>query len=150
MVALAFTRNGSGHNPYSGSAQSIYVVQPCVSPSSDPLRSTSISYSEAVKYQISSCSPPFSTCLVQEAPTISLLMGQEAEDEEVYFRENSLICRFIGLWPWLMDLNGWISSHWNPLIKEYFFIHPCLKGFFIAEFDLAADRDLILDSCPCF
>jgi hypothetical protein len=75
-------------------------------------------------------------------------MVQEAEDEEVYFGEIFLICRFNGLWLRLVDLNGWITSHWKPLIKEYLFIHPCPKGFFIVEFDLAADRDVILDSCP--
>jgi hypothetical protein len=81
---------------------------------------------------------------------IYLLMGQEAEDEEVYFQENDLICWFNGSWPWLVDLNGCISSHWNPLIKEDFFIHPCSNGFFNTEFDIAADQDLILDSCPWF
>jgi hypothetical protein len=68
-----------------------------VPPSSGPMGSASVSFSEAVKSQISSRSSPSAPCLVQEAPTISLLMGQEAEDEEDYFRENDLICRFNGI-----------------------------------------------------
>lgn len=116
----------------------------------DPPGSIPSSYSEAVKSTTSVRSFPSASCSVKEAPAISLLMGQEAEDEEDYFRENALICRFNGLWPRLVDLNGWISAHWKPLIKEDLFIHPCSKGFFIAEFDLAADQDLILASCPWF
>jgi hypothetical protein len=144
----ASSHSGSGRN---GSAQHGFVDQPCAVPlAPGPSGSVPTSYSEAVKSQTSVRSFPSVSCSVKEAPTISLLMGQEAEDEEVYFRENALICRFNGLWPRLVDLNGWISAHWKPLIKEDLFIHPCSKGFFIAEFDLAADRDLILASCPWF
>jgi len=150
MAVLASTRNGSGFSPRSGSAHPGFVVQPCAPPSPSPLGSTPVSLSEAVKSQLSARSSPFAPCSIQEAPMISLLMGQDVEDEEVYLRENALICQFNGLWPQIVDLNGWITSHWKPLIKENLFIHPCPKGFFIVEFDLPVDRDLILDSCPWF
>jgi hypothetical protein len=133
-----------------GSSQHRFADQLCSGPRAPgPSGSFPTSYSEAVKTETSARSFP-SVCSVKEAPAISLRMGQEAEDEEVYFRENALICRFNGFWPRLVDLNGWISAHWKPLIKEDLFIHPCPKGFFIAEFDLAADRDLILASGPWF
>jgi hypothetical protein len=44
-----------------------------------------VSFSEVVKYQVSACSPSSALFLVQEAPTISLLMGQKVEDEEALF-----------------------------------------------------------------
>jgi hypothetical protein len=75
-----------------------------------PSGSIPTSYSEFVKSETLTRSFP-SVCLVKEAPAISLLMGQEAEDEEDYFRENPLISRFNGLWSRLVDLNGWISAH---------------------------------------
>jgi hypothetical protein len=34
------------------------------------------------------------------------------------------------------------------VIKEDAFIYPYAKGFFIIEFDVAKDGDLILNSCP--
>jgi hypothetical protein len=39
---------------------------------------------------------------------------------------------------------------WKPLIKEYLFIHPFTKGFFIVEIDLAEYTYVILDSIPWF
>jgi hypothetical protein len=35
-------------------------------------------------------------------------------------------------------------------LKEEAFIYPCAKGFFIVEFDLVEDRDLILNFGPWF
>ena len=64
-----------------------------------PSGSIPTTYSEAIKSQTLVHSFPSVSCSVKEAPTISLLMGQEDEDEEVYFRENALICQFNGLWP---------------------------------------------------
>jgi len=35
---------------------------------------------------------------------------------------------------------------WIPIVQQQYFIHPCTKVFFIAEFDIKEDRDLILSS----
>jgi hypothetical protein len=34
------------------------------------------------------------------------------------------------------------------VLKGNVFIHPCAQGFFIAEFDLQEDKDLIFSSIP--
>jgi hypothetical protein len=47
----------------------------------------------------------------------------------------------------LICTNGF-SDSWKPELKEEAFIYPCAKGFFIVEFDLAEDRDLILNLDP--
>jgi len=36
------------------------------------------------------------------------------------------------------------------MINENVFIRPHAKGFFIVEFDIAEDKDLILDAGPWF
>lgn len=36
------------------------------------------------------------------------------------------------------------------MIKKKVFIRPHAKGFFIVEFDIAEDKDLILDAGPWF
>jgi hypothetical protein len=61
-----------------------------------------------------------------------------------------LCVHFNGLWPHLVDLHKWILDSWKPEIKEEDFIYPYAKGFFIVEFDLAEDMDLILNSGPWF
>jgi hypothetical protein len=94
--------------------------------------------------------PPSIPFLVQEVPNDLSSYGFACRRRRRFFQENGLICHFNGLWLQLVDLNGWISSYWKPLIKEYLFIHPCAKGSFIAKFDLAEDKDLILDSGPWF
>jgi hypothetical protein len=54
------------------------------------------------------------------------------------------------------DLAAVGGSQWLDIIplettyKEYLFIHPYPKGFFIIEFDLLEYRDLILYACPWF
>jgi hypothetical protein len=73
-------------------------------------------------------------------------MGQDVEEEEEYYRSVSLVCRFNGFWPKLVDLNSWISTTWIPIMQQQAFIHPCAKGFFIVEFNIEEDRDLILNS----
>jgi hypothetical protein len=83
MAALGSIRSGSGSSPCSGTSQPFSIVNPCVPPSFDPMGSTLVSFSETVQSQISAS--PSNPCLVQEDPTISLLMGQEAKDEEYYF-----------------------------------------------------------------
>jgi hypothetical protein len=62
----------------------------------------------------------------------------------------TLICRFNGLWPRLVNLHEWMSRSWLPVLKGEVFIHPCAQGFFIVEFDLQEDKDLIFSSGPWF
>jgi hypothetical protein len=47
----------------------------------------------------------------------------------------------------LICTNGF-QTPGNLKLKEEAFIYPCAKGFFIVEFDLVEDRDLILNSDP--
>ena len=54
------------------------------------------------------------------------------------------IFRFRGYWPSLVDLHGWISKNWTPLIDHNIHIFPCAKGFFIAKFQSSNDRKIIL------
>jgi hypothetical protein len=94
--------------------------------------------------------PSSSSFLVQEAPSLVIPMGQDVDEEEEYYRSMSLVCRFNGFWPKLVDLNNWISATWIPIMQQQAFIHPCAKGFFIVEFDIQEDRDLIFNSGPWF
>jgi hypothetical protein len=55
------------------------------------------------------------------------------------------VCHFNGIWPHLVDLHKRILDSWKPKLKEEDFIYPYVKTFFIVEFDLAEDRDLILN-----
>jgi hypothetical protein len=55
-------------------------------------------------------------------------------------------CHFNGLWPHLVNLHDWMLRSWLPVLKGDVFIHPCAQGFFIVEFDLQEDKDLIFSS----
>jgi len=94
--------------------------------------------------------PLSSSFLVKEAPSPVIPMGQDAEEEEEYYRSVSLVCCFNDLWPKLVDLNSWISATWIHVMQQEAFIHPCAKGFFIVKFDLQEDHDLIFNSRPWF
>jgi hypothetical protein len=91
-----------------------------------------------------------SSLLVQEAPLFVIPMGQDAEEEEEYYKFVSLVCHFNGFWPKLIDLKCWITTTYIPIMQQQSFIHPCVKGFFIVEFDIEEDRDLILSSGSWF
>jgi hypothetical protein len=90
--------------------------------------------------------PSSLSLLVQEALSLVIPMGQDVDEEEEYYRSVSLVCHFNGFWPKLADLNNWISATWIPIMKQQAFIHPCAKGFFIVEFDMQEDRDLVFNS----
>ena len=45
-------------------------------------------------------------------------------------------------------MNACVSSEWNPFINGKAFIYPCMRWFFIMEFDKIEDRDLILNYEP--
>jgi hypothetical protein len=86
--------------------------------------------------------------LVQEAPTITIPIVKDVVVQVAFYSTNGLVCHFNGLWPCLVDLHKWISNSWKPQLKEEAFIYPCEKGFFIVEFDLVEDKDLILNFGP--
>jgi hypothetical protein len=122
--------------PSSGAIPSISVTR------SVSISQSGVSFRDVVQWD----SAPSSSLLVKEAPSLVIPMGQDAEEEEEYYRSMSLVCRFNGFWPKLVDLNSWILATWIPIMQQQAFIHPCAKGFFIVEFDIEEDRDLILNS----
>jgi hypothetical protein len=77
--------NRSGSSPHSGTAKPCIIAQSCMPLSSSHVGRASVSFSEVVKSHISARSPPSALFTVQEAPMISLLMGQEVEYEEECF-----------------------------------------------------------------
>jgi hypothetical protein len=91
-----------------------------------------------------------SSSLVHEAPTPTISLKKDAISKLAHLSSTTLICRFNGLWPQLVDIHDWISRSWAPDLKGDVFIHPCARGFFIAEFDLKEDRDLIFSYGPWF
>lgn len=68
----------------------------------------------------------------------------EIEEASSEFSSCGVICRFMGLWPSLPDLNQWTSTHWEPLILGTVHIFPMAKGFFVAKFENVEYRNLIL------
>jgi hypothetical protein len=43
-----------------------------------------------------------------------------------------------------------MSRSWLPVLKGEVFIHPCAQRFFIVEFDIQEDKDLIFSYDPWF
>jgi hypothetical protein len=89
-----------------------------------------------------------SSSLVHEAPTPTISLRKDVISKLARLSSMTLICHFNGLWPHLVDLHDWILRSWLPVLKGDVFIHPCAQGFFIFEFDLQEDRDLIFSSAP--
>ena len=48
-----------------------------------------------------------------------------------------------GLWAWLVDLQKWVISSCLPLIKQETFNNLCEIFYFVIEFELEEDRDLM-------
>jgi hypothetical protein len=90
------------------------------------------------------------SCLVQEALAPSIPMRKDVISKLARLSSTTLICHFNGLWPRLVHLHDWISRSWLSVLKGDVFIHPCAQGFFIVEFDLQDDKDLIFSSGPWF
>ena len=86
------------------------------------------SFSEMVKRSLHS-GPPL--LVVHEAPALTIPVIQDAMDLAVYYSSHALVCRFNGLRPRLSDLHSWVSSEWNPLLKEGAIICPYAKGFLL-------------------
>ena len=73
------------------------------------------SFSEMVKRSLG-FGPPL--LVVHEAPALTIPVIQDVMDHAVHYSSHALVCRFNGLWPRLSDLHSWVSSEWNPLLKE--------------------------------
>jgi hypothetical protein len=104
-----------------------------------------ISFSVVVSRNVNVVPP---SCLVQEASAPSIPMRKDVISNLAPLISIVLICRFNGLWPCLVDLHDWMSRSWLPVLKGEVFIHPCAQGFFIVEFDLQEDKDLIFSLGP--
>ena len=50
---------------------------------------------------------------------------------------------FNGLWEWLVDLQKWVITSFPPLMKEENFNNLCETFYFVIEFELQEDRDLV-------
>lgn len=68
----------------------------------------------------------------------------EIEETTADLSIHGVICRFKGFWPSLPLLHSWITSEWEPLISSKVHIYPMAKRFFVAKFDNAQDRNVIL------
>ncbi|XP_059067593.1 uncharacterized protein LOC131858381 [Cryptomeria japonica] len=72
----------------------------------------------------------------------------ETEEEIDYnvsvFSTQGVICRFRGFWSSLPQLHSWNSEHWEPLIIGKVHIYPMAKGVFVAKFENAQDKNIIL------
>jgi hypothetical protein len=134
LIVPGFSTPGSGAVPSFSMSRLVYASK------------SGASFPEVLQQSFA----PSSSLLVQESPPLVIPMGQDAEEEEEYYRSVSLVFRFNGFWPKLADLNSWISVTWIPIMQEQAFIHPCAKGFFIVDFDIEEDRDLILNLGPWF
>lgn len=91
--------------------------------------------------------PSFKDALLKVSPIGVSLAGTKYKK---FFKEKGMVCRVNGLWPRLEDLFKWITATWKLEIKKEAFIYPCAKGYFIVEFNLAEDIDLILNSGAWF
>ena len=86
---------------------------------------------------------------ILEAPFLSILLDANLKSKPIFMQAHFyhfhlLLWRFNGLWARLLDLQKWDISSWTPLMKEETFNNPCENVFFVIEFDLQEDRDLIV------
>jgi len=87
--------------------------------------SSSVSYNYMIKFGSS-------PLVVQEIPSLNVLMGEEALSYDFFFLEQlDLVCRFNGFWPRLTDLHKLISKSWKPLLTDESNIYPMARGFFV-------------------
>jgi len=86
------------------------------------LKNKSFSFAGMVGDQASSSSISYNSMLnfgsrlqvVQAIFSVYIFVDEEALDRENYFSKNGLVCRFNGLWQWLVDPYKSISKTWNP------------------------------------
>jgi hypothetical protein len=64
--------------------------------------------------------------------------------------ERGLVGHFIGLWPSVKTIDNWIQRNWHPLIQSSVTCYMVGRGYYIFEFILEEDRDLIFRNRPYF
>jgi len=84
--------------------------------------------------------------IISEALAPTIQVAQASLNEALIFFESALICRFNGFWPRFTALHSWISKVWKPVISNAINIYPCVRGFFIVDFENFESRQCILDS----
>jgi len=95
--------------PRSGAIPSILVAKQIL------VSQSSVSFQYVGQRDYASSS--YSSLIVKEPPSLVIPMGQNAWDEEEYYRSVSLVCHFNGFWPKLVDLNSCISATWIPIMQ---------------------------------
>jgi len=80
-----------------------------------------VSFKYVVKNCLPSVSKPLRLHVVQESPTLTIPVVEDAPIQESFYRSNGLKCRFNFLWPILVNLHKWISYVWKrlPRISRY-------------------------------
>lgn len=64
--------------------------------------------------------------------------------------ERALIGQFTGLWPSPKTTESWVSRNWMPLIRENVTSYFLGRGYFLFEFTVKEDKDLIFPNDPYF
>jgi hypothetical protein len=94
VVPISTGAQGSGAFPSSSMSRPIYASK------------YGASFHEVVQR---GSTPSSLSLLVQESLPLVIPMDQDAEEEEEYYRSVSLVYRFNGFWPKLVDLNILVS-----------------------------------------
>jgi hypothetical protein len=68
----------------------------------------------------------------------------------VSLSEHGLVGQFMGLWPSVKTTDNWIQRNWRPLIQNSVTCYAVGRGYYIFEFILEADRDLIFRNRTLF
>ena len=77
-----------------------------------------------------------------------MVSSSRIEEKKQYMRDNTLVGKFLGLWPFERDLVKWIQYWWKP--KGHYDLQLGLKGFFTIIFHNLEDRNRIFDGGPYF
>lgn len=75
-------------------------------------------------------------------------MIEEVVAEATILSKDTLVCKFNGLWPHLVDLYSCIMNNWRPLLDQGLAILPLARVFFVVAFETPQDRTQILDIGP--
>ena len=81
----------------------------------------------------------------EEVPTLEIKQP-EVFQNILQLKEQTLICRFNGLWPKTKDLIAWINTIWLDESK----VLLCSKGFFLVIFPSREDLLSVMSKGPWF
>jgi hypothetical protein len=96
--------------------------------------------------------PSLSSKFVKKMEEIpSLELSPEAPCEfALLLAENTLIGKFMGLWPSPKTVEAWMDERWKMLIQGEVSLCAVGRGFFVFSFARKVDRDLVFRSGPYF